>query len=206
MAGMFFYASAFNQPLSFDTSKVTTMQQMFQYTYAFNQPLSFDTSKVTAMHGMFQDAKAFNQPLSFDTSKVTNMDSMFYGANSLSNANKLLIRCAWEGTSAFASAGYGSSWGPGTCPATFTTKASLKSAVQAYNANPTDAIAKYGPIAEWDVSAVTDMSYLFRYLHNFNADISNWDTSSVTNMKYMFTDASALNQPLSFDTSKVMTM
>ena len=38
-------------------------------------------------------------------------------ANSLSNANKLLIRCAWAGTSAFASAGYGSSWGPGTCPA-----------------------------------------------------------------------------------------
>eukprot|EP00964_Phaeocystis_antarctica_P066715 scaffold40374_cov61-Phaeocystis_antarctica.AAC.1 len=36
-------------------------------------------------------------------------------ANSLSAANKLLIRCAWAGTSAFASAGYGSSWGPGSC-------------------------------------------------------------------------------------------
>ena len=35
---------------------------------------------------------------------------------SLSDANKLLIRCAWAGTSAFASAGYGSSWGPGSCP------------------------------------------------------------------------------------------
>jgi len=35
---------------------------------------------------------------------------------SLSAANKLLIRCAWAGTSAFTSAGYGSSWGPGTCP------------------------------------------------------------------------------------------
>ena len=34
----------------------------------------------------------------------------------MSNANKLLIRCAWAGNSAFASAGYGSSWGPGTCP------------------------------------------------------------------------------------------
>eukprot|EP00964_Phaeocystis_antarctica_P164741 scaffold143429_cov48-Phaeocystis_antarctica.AAC.1 len=34
------------------------------------------------------------------------------GANSLSNANKLLIRCAWAGTSAFP---YGSSWGPGSC-------------------------------------------------------------------------------------------
>eukprot|EP00964_Phaeocystis_antarctica_P057098 scaffold33741_cov63-Phaeocystis_antarctica.AAC.9 len=37
------------------------------------------------------------------------------GANSLSAANKLLIRCAWAGTPAFASAGYGSWWGPGSC-------------------------------------------------------------------------------------------
>eukprot|EP00964_Phaeocystis_antarctica_P027056 scaffold15231_cov60-Phaeocystis_antarctica.AAC.4 len=36
----------------------------------------------------------------------------------LSNANKLHIRCAWEGTAAFASAGYGSNWVPGNCPAT----------------------------------------------------------------------------------------
>eukprot|EP00964_Phaeocystis_antarctica_P098978 scaffold64895_cov59-Phaeocystis_antarctica.AAC.2 len=97
---------------------------------------------------------------------------------SLSDANKLLIRCAWAGTSAFASAGYGSSWGPGTCPATFTTKASLKTAVRAYNANPTAATATYGLITDWDVSAITDMSGLFDNFENFDADISNWDTSS----------------------------
>merc|ERR1740136_255865 len=105
---------------------------------------------------MFQVASVFNQALSFDTSKVTNMGYMFDGANSLSNGNKLLTRCAWAGTSAFASAGYSSSWGPGSCASpsppppspppspptqactyTFTTKASLETAVQAYNANPT---------------------------------------------------------------------
>jgi len=43
------------------------------------------------------------------------MQAMFTYANSLSNANKRLIRCAWAGTSAFASAGYGSSWGLGSC-------------------------------------------------------------------------------------------
>eukprot|EP00964_Phaeocystis_antarctica_P162674 scaffold137365_cov75-Phaeocystis_antarctica.AAC.1 len=37
-------------------------------------------------------------------------------ANSLSAANKLLIRCAWAGNSAFASAGYDSSWVSGSCP------------------------------------------------------------------------------------------
>ena len=107
-------------------------------------------------------------------------------AHSLSAANKLLVRCAWADTSAFASAGYGSSWAPGTCPAIFTTKASLQTAVQAYNTDPADAIATYGPIAEWDVSAITDMRSLFRGFQNFNADISNWDTSKVTDMAYMF--------------------
>jgi len=155
-------ASAFNQPLSFDTSSVTTMGYMFHSASVLNQPLSFDTSSVTTMYGMFrvrsspcpapnlqsspplhatctavarrlpppgphlaphryppldsrQSASAFNQPLSFDTSSVTSMGYVFYSANSLSAANKLLIRCAWAGTSAFASTGYGSSWGPGSC-------------------------------------------------------------------------------------------
>jgi len=45
------------------------------------------------------------------------MVNMFGNTNALSAANKLLVRCAWADTSAFASAGYGSSWGPGTCPA-----------------------------------------------------------------------------------------
>ena len=64
-------------------------------------------------------------------------------ANSLSDSNKLLIRCAWAGTAAFASAGYGLGWAPGTCPATFTTKASLQTAVQEFNANPTVTTATY---------------------------------------------------------------
>eukprot|EP00964_Phaeocystis_antarctica_P039805 scaffold22763_cov61-Phaeocystis_antarctica.AAC.1 len=58
--------------------------------------------------------------------------------------------------------------------------------VRAYNANPTTATAKCGPIADWDVSAITDMSGLFSDLKVFDADISNWDTSSVTTMSQMF--------------------
>ena len=75
---------------------------------------------------------------------------------------------------------------PGTCPATFTDKAELKTAVQAFDANSTVAIATYGPITDWDVSAITDMSYLINNLQNINADISNWDTSGVTDMRFMF--------------------
>jgi len=43
------------------------------------------------------------------------MAEMFGDANSLSSANKLLIRCAWAGTLAFAQAGYDLLWGPGNC-------------------------------------------------------------------------------------------
>ena len=33
---------------------------------------------------------------------------------------------------------------------------------------------------------MTNMSYLFIDLRNFNADISSWDTSGVTDMRNMF--------------------
>ena len=87
---------------------------------------------------------------------------------------------------------------------TFTTKDSLKTAVTEFNSNAASAIAKYGPIADWCVSAITDMSSLFKDdnddygvytyddddsgsdLKGFNADISGWDTSSVTTMRAMF--------------------
>ena len=75
---------------------------------------------------------------------------------------------------------------PPSPPGTFTSTADLKAAVQAYNDDVASAIATYGPIADWDVSAITDMSELFYNLRNFNADISNWDTSVVTNMDSMF--------------------
>ena len=49
----------------------------WQEATAFNQPLSFDTSSVTSMGAMFRSASAFNQPLSFDTSSVMHMYDIF---------------------------------------------------------------------------------------------------------------------------------
>ena len=70
------------------------------------------------MFDVLDQASAFNQPLSFDTSKVTGMAHMFRGANALSADIKLLIRCAWAGTFAFATnrgPGTDQNWGLGSC-------------------------------------------------------------------------------------------
>ena len=58
-------------------------------------------------------------------------------------------------------------------PYPFADKSSLQTAAQEYDADATAATYKYGPIASWDVSAVTDMSDLFFHLGQFNADISS---------------------------------
>jgi surface protein len=63
------------------------------------------------------------------------------------------------------------------------------------------------PIGNWDVSKVTDMSYMFNGSTSFNQSIGNWDVSKVTNMSYMFNGASSFNQPIgNWDVSKVMNM
>lgn len=51
-------------------------------------------------------------------------------------------------------------------------------------------------LASWDVSNITNMSYLF-YDSAINQDISAWDVSSVTNMANMFYNNDVFNQDLS---------
>jgi surface protein len=55
-------------------------------------------------------------------------------------------------------------------------------------ASKSTVIAKYGPIEDWDVSAVTNLAYVFygtdlaSTFGSFNADLSKWNTSAVTTM------------------------
>ena len=46
------------------------------------------------------------------------------------------------------------------------------------------ATKKYGPIENWDVSDVTDISWLFYQKGTMKADLSSWDVSRVTTMAY----------------------
>ena len=62
-------------------------------------------------------------------------------------------------------------------------------------------------IGNWDVSNVTDMSYMFSGAQEFNQDIGNWDVSNVTNMSYMFNNARKFNQDIgNWDVSNVTNM
>ena len=109
-------ASAFNQPLSFDTSKVTTMGGMFLVrsaralappalsralpvhdgcVAATTRPHASRAAPLPTLHARLstrQEARAFNQPLSFDTSKVTDMNHMFYVRSARALAPPALIR------------------------------------------------------------------------------------------------------------------
>lgn len=63
------------------------------------------------------------------------------------------------------------------------------------------------PIGQWDVSRVTDMSFLFNEAQEFDEDIGDWDVSHVTTMMGMFSGAESFNQPIgNWDVSNVTTM
>ena len=67
-------------------------------------------------------------------------------------------------------------------------------------------VKNHGQPNTWDVTLVTDMSYLFEEMKNFNEPIDQWNTSEVTNMEEMFSNASSFNQPITMDTSQVTDM
>ncbi len=94
------------------------------------------------------------------------------------------------------------------------------------------AVARYGPIGDWDtrdvksmrklfedragfdedigrwnVGGVEDMGSMFDNAHSFNQPLDKWTVSSVKNMDGMFFSATSFNQPLDkWDVSNVKTM
>jgi surface protein len=73
------------------------------------------------------------------------------------------------------------------------TNGNFGTAVTEWVTSPTTAAATYGNIAEWDVSAMSNMYQLFYNKPTFNADIGKWNVASVSNMRNMFDGATAFN-------------
>ena len=64
-----------------------------------------------------------------------------------------------------------------------------------------------GNFNDIDTSEITDMSMLFKFIEEFNGDISGWDVSNVTNMHSMFIFCDTFNQNISkWDVSNVTNM
>ena len=88
----------------------------------------------------------------------------------------------------------------------------IKIAVNDWMQNAEKAEAKYGHISNWNTSKVTTMKKLFFKVPLFNQPIGDWDVSNVTDMSYMFRNdgmdiGSTFNQPIgNWDVRKVTTM
>ena len=82
------------------------------------------------------------------------------------------------------------------CGYSFTSTDELRNAVDAFRYSTVAATNKYGIMNCWDVSRITDTSFLFENDETINEPIHCWNVSSVTDMSYMFKGATSFNQPL----------
>ena len=72
----------------------------------------------------------------------------------------------------------------------------IHTAVWAWFEDPAAAKAKYGPIASWDVSEVTNLDALFEGRIDFNGDLSHWEVGQVKYMHMMFAGATSFTHQL----------
>jgi len=89
----------------------------------------------------------------------------------------------------------------------FTTNQQLKDAVDLWCEDENICMIFYTHISYWDVSNITDMSFLFKDKDFFNDNISRWDVSNVIDMNNMFYNATSFNQPIgTWNVTKVTNM
>ena len=74
------------------------------------------------------------------------------------------------------------------------------------DSNNTNISTYYDCISNWDVSNVTDMTYMFWKCINFNTDLSYWNVSNVKNMSFMFGRTNFNKDISNWDVSNVTDM
>ena len=73
----------------------------------------------------------------------------------------------------------------------------IRTAVRVWFEDPAAAKAKYGPIASWDTSGITNMGGLFCGRADFNEDLSRWEVGQVESMDGMFQGATSFTGDIS---------
>ena len=179
MTQAFFGRSSFDENITgWDVSNVTNMSRMFEGASTFNQPIGdWNVSSVTNMQGMFDLASAFNQDISTWNISTPVMSGMFQATTALSNANKGKIHVSFSSNS---------NWPYDWRQYVVIDDSNFQAAVNLWFSNQADANATYGQISDWNVSAVTDMSWAFGAFNQAIPYLGDWDTSSVIDMNWMF--------------------
>ena len=78
----------------------------------------------------------------------------------------------------------------------FGTREELRNVINLWISDKASTTRTYGDINTWDVSAITNFSYLFSNKTSFNSNISNWDVSNGNDFSYMFDGAGYFNQDI----------
>jgi hypothetical protein len=133
----------------------------------------------------FQGASVFNQLLAaWNVARVASLTGAF-DSTALADCIKGAIYRLWGATLRAAYPGFSSMCGA-SCSLTCLTDANIGTAATAWITSPSTAATTYGPITDWDTSAVTSMAELFypssTAQPTFNGDISKWNVASVSNM------------------------
>ena len=203
-----------------DNSGVTQNNQIilplvgeYDYTFARIDPLDFnDTIPGYSGYGRYNDMTT----LYFDTAGVyritiTPFDSLNPPLHRISfnnggDKNKLLYIEQWGNYinwSSFENAFYGCT----NLDVTATDIPKLTNVTNTSYAFAETGLSTLPNFNLWDLSNVTNMSYMFKGVSGFMPDMGNWDVSNVSDMSGMFAGATDFNQNISgWDVSNVINM
>jgi surface protein len=209
MSYMFNNSRDFDQPLKWNVSNVINMAHMFDNAYKFRGEglEAWNVSNVTDMRSMFYKCRDFDQPLNtWNVSNVTDMRSMFDGCESFDqdiSSWEQRFRPYVRKDYIFHNCPIRDDYKPLRFQFRGITDDNIQELVHQYFANASMLTTKLRdiPLGKWDVSRVTNMSWLFYPVDGEENDFSGegleaWDVSNVTNMEGMFNECFYFNQPI----------